>query len=62
MFGKIKKTDLSKYKKDSVGLFSGRFKKQVFQGKKEKLEKLAKKEKQTTYESEKIQILSETLC
>lgn len=31
-------------KKDSNGLFSGRFKNQVFKGKKEKLKKLQEKE------------------
>jgi len=47
---KITEKDLKIAKKDSSGLFSGKYKAQTFAGKKEKIEKEQKKEQQKGFE------------
>lgn len=51
---KDKELEIQINKKDSTGLFSGKFKPQEFADKKDKLEKISKKEKQKKYQEEDI--------
>lgn len=46
----LNKKELSRYKKDTVGLFSGHFKTSFFKGKKDKLNQLEVKLKQNKYQ------------
>lgn len=47
-----KDVEIAVNKKDSVGLFSGKFKSQEFKDKKDKLEQEEKKAKQKKYDAE----------